>query len=75
MGVPDQCSGHTTLGSAMVSYCLLGLDSLPKRHMTDNAVAATDYQRQRRGRALAKYFVVTAEGIGFGEGTSGGVIE
>ena len=69
MGVPDQCSGHTTLGSAMVSYCLLGLDSLPKRHMTDNAVAATDYQRQRRGRALAESFVVTSEGIGFGEGT------
>ena len=39
------------------------------RHgMIDNAVAATNYQRQHRGRALAELFVVTAEGIGFGEG-------
>ena len=48
---------------------------LPERRMTDNAVVATDYQRRRRGRVLAESFVVTAEGIGFGEGTSVGVIE
>ena len=59
----------------MVSYFLLGLDALPERRMVDKAAAATDYQRRRRGRALAKLFVVTAEGIGFREGTSVGVIE
>ena len=48
---------------------------LSERRMTDNAVVATDYQRRRRGRVLAESFVVTAEGIGFGEGTSVGVIE
>ena len=74
MGVPDRCSRHT-LGGTMVPYFLLGSDTLPERRMTDNAVAATNYQRRRRCRALAESFVVTAEGIGFGEGTSGGVIE
>ena len=59
----------------MVSYFLLGLDALPERRMVDDAAAATDYQRQRRGRALAESFVVTAEGIGFGKGTSGVDIE
>ena len=48
---------------------------LSERRMIDNAVAATDYQRRRRSRALAESFVVTAEGIGFGEGTSGVDVE
>ena len=48
---------------------------LPERRMTDNAVAATDYQRRRRGYALTESFVVALEGIGFGERTSVGVIE
>ena len=59
----------------MVSYFILGLDTLPEHHMVDNTAAATDYQRRRWGRALAELFVVTAEGIGFGEGTSGVDIE
>ena len=59
----------------MVSYFLLGLDVLPERHMVDKAGAAADYQQRRRGRALAESFVVTAEGIGFGEETSVGVVE
>jgi hypothetical protein len=59
----------------MVTYFLLGLDTLPERRMMDSAAAATDYQRRRRGRALAESFVVTAECIGFGEGTSGVDIE
>ena len=59
----------------MVSYFLLGLDALPERRMVDDAAAATDYQRRRRGRALAESFVVTAEGIGFGKGTLGVDIE
>ena len=50
---------------------LLGLDALRERRMVDNAAAVTDYQRRRRVRALAESFVVTAECIGFGEGTSG----
>ena len=53
----------------MVSYLLLGLDALPERHMVDNTATAIDYQRQRRGHALNELVVVTAEGIGFGEGT------
>ena len=63
------------MGVAMVSYFLLGLYALPERRMVDNAAAATDYQRQRRGRALAKLFVVTAECISFGKGTLGVDIE
>ena len=59
----------------MVSYFLLGLDALPEHRMVDEAVAATDYQRRRRGCALAKSFVMTVEGIGFGEGTSGVNVE
>ena len=43
--------------------------------MIDNIVAATDYQQRRRGHALVESFVVTAEGIGFGEGTSGVDVE
>ena len=39
--------------------------------MIDNTVAATDYQWQRRCRALAKSFVVMVEGIGFEEGSLG----
>ena len=54
---------------------LLNLDALPERRMVDRAAAATDYQRRRRGRALAESFVVTAEGIGFGEGTLGVGVE
>ena len=59
----------------MVSYFLLGLDALPERRMVDNAEAATNYQQRRRHRALAESFVVTAEGIGFGEGTLGVGVE
>lgn len=59
----------------MVTYFLLGLDALPERRMMDSAAAATDYQRRRRGRTLAESFVVTADGIGFGKGTSGVDIE
>ena len=59
------------MGRAMVLYFLLGLDALPERRMMDNAVAATDYQRRRRGRTLAEWFVVTVEEIGFGKGTLG----
>ena len=59
----------------MVTYFLLGLDTLPERRMMDSAAAATDYQRRRHGRALAESFVVTSECIGFGEGTSGVDIE
>ena len=63
------------MGGAMESYFLLSLDTLPERRMVDNTVAATDYQRQRRGRALAESFVMTAEGIGFGKRNSGVDIE
>ena len=59
----------------MVSYFLLGLDALPERRMVDKAAAATDYQRRRRGRALAESCVVTAGGNGFGEETSGVDVE
>ena len=59
----------------LVSYFSLGLDTLPERRMIYNAVAAIDYQRRRRVRALAESFVVTAEGTGFGEGTSGVDVE
>jgi hypothetical protein len=43
--------------------------------MVDEVAAVTAYQWRRRGRALAKSFVVTTEGNGFGEGTSGVVVE
>ena len=64
---------HTGRSNGVVF--LLGLDALPERLMMDNAVAATDYQRRCRVRALAESFVVMTEGIGFGEGTSGVDIE
>ena len=64
---------HTGRRNGFVS--LLGLDAISERHMVDNTAAATDYQWRRRGRALAESFVVTAEGIGFGEGTSGVDVE
>ena len=63
------------MGSAMVSYFLLGLDALPECRMIDNAVAATDYQRQRCGCVLVESFVVTAAGIGFREGILGVGVE
>ena len=59
------------MGGAVVLYFLLGLDTLPERRMVDNVLAATNYQRRRRGRALAELFVVTAECIGFRKGTYG----
>ena len=55
----------------MVSCFFFGLDALPERRMVNNATTATDYQRQRRGRTLAEWFVVTVEEIGFGKGTLG----
>ena len=46
------------------------------RHgMIDNTVTATNYQWQRRGRALVESFVVTVEGVVFGEGTLGVGVE
>ena len=43
--------------------------------MVDNVAAATDCEPWRRGRTLVEYFVVTVEGIRFGEGLSGVYIE
>ena len=58
-----------------VSYLLLDVDALPERHMLDTVGAVTEYQRRCGGRVLAESFVVMAEGIGFGKGTSGVDIE
>ena len=64
--------------AAAAVLCFRGTAALVlwhERRMVDKAAAATDYQRRRRGRALAESFVVMAEGIGFGEGSSGVDIE
>ena len=54
---------------------LLGLDALTERRMVDNAAVAIDYQWQRCDSALVESSVVTMEGNGFREGTSGVDIE
>ena len=46
--------GKTSRRAATLSYFLLGLEALPERHMVDNVAVVTNYQRQRRGRALAE---------------------
>ena len=57
------------MGGSLVSYLLLGFDALPDCRMVDKVAVATNFQRWRRGRALAESFVVRAGFIGFGKGT------